>query len=320
MRKISSLLLILLSIFVITACKSPSVAETPTTKPETTQEYTLTFSNDGMSIDLSWEQLDAVINGQHKNPTLMQEAIAKNKKYSATLIQLDLVVYNWDDMKETGIKTTLYPNVSLLTDKDITVCTRKPEAGQVTYIGDKYPSERLHQMLRLGFEHYGIQIRGIYEYGYEDNYSEDTFKLSGRVRFQDNTDKNKLHTGALEFTKTGAVLRVKYHDILEEFGLTNDDCAQNGKISIETWGVMLFTSKQEACIGTMDIISTQYANDKHADDWVLNIIYDRATENNQALLDEYAEVQQEIYAELTLGLTTATGETRTCTFFLRCDM
>lgn len=319
MRKIRTLLLIIVLIFGITACGNPTSKDITTpTSSEKIDEYTLVFTNEGMSLDLSWDRLDKVIQGQHKNPDMMGEAIIHNQSYSATLIKLEIVVYNLDDMKATGIKTTLTPNVSILGDTDITVCTSKPAAGQVTYIGDKYPAERLHQILRLGFENYGIQIRGIYEYGYGDNYSEGTFKLSGKVIFEDQTDVTQLHTGKLTLTDTGAKLHIKYDNILEEFGLAGD-CNQPQQETVSTLGVTLFTSKQETCIGTMETIKTTCSSDARPEEWLLDLQYDRAQLNNDALLAEHTEVQQEVYAELALIFETESQEYM-CTFFIRCDI
>jgi hypothetical protein len=318
MRKILNLLLIFVLIFGITACsQNLSDENTETTIPEQIEEYTLVFSNEGMSLDLSWERLNSVIRGQHKNPDMMSEAIKQNQQYSATLIKLEIVVYNLDDTKAKGIKTALTPNISILDDTDITVCTSKPAAGQVTYIGDKYPAERLHQMLRLGFENYGIQIRGIYKYGYGDNQSEGTFKLSGKVKFEDQTDATQLHTGKLTLTETGAKLCIQYNDILEEFGLTGD--YNHTQETVSTLGVMLFTSKRETCIGTMEIAQMTCSPDTRPEEWLLNLQYDHAQLNNDALLAEHAAVQQEVYAELTLIFETEEQE-HMCTFFIRCDM
>lgn len=320
MRKTLNLLLIIVLIFGITACGKQISDDIPTpTTPEMIDEYTLVFTNEGMSLDLSWERLNTVFQGQHKNPDMMSAAIQDNEEYSATLIKLEIVVYNMDDMKATGIKTTLTPNISLLDDTDITVSTRKPEVGTITYIGDKYPAERLHQIMRLGFENYGIQIRGIYEYGYGDSYSENTFKLSGKVKFDDQTDVTKLHTGNLMLTDTGAELHIKFNDILEEFGLTEDSFNAHTTETITTMGVTLFTSKQQVRIGTMDILSKSYSPAERPAEWKVKLQYDRAWENNKALLSEHTSVQQEIYAELALTLETD-GTERKCTFFIRCDV
>ena len=59
--------------------------------------------------------------------------------------------------------------------------------------------------------------------------------------------------------------------------------------------------------------------DTRPEEWLLNLQYDHAQLNNDALLAEHAAVQQEVYAELTLIFETEEQE-HMCTFFIRCDM
>lgn len=319
MRKLLSILLIAIMALSLVACNDKSEETQPPTEPPELDEYTLVFTNDGMSLDLEWEILNKVINGEHKDAELMSEAITKNEAYFADLIKLKVVVYNLDNIKDTGIQTTLYPNVSLLGDCDVTVSTVKPEAGSVTYIGDKYPMERLHQMLRLGFENYGVQITGIYKYGYGEKTNESTFKLAGKLTFDNKTDASQLHTGKLTLTDTGAELDIKYSDLLEEFGLDIETFSGHVSETFESIGVMLYTSKHESSIGTMDIVSISAEPEARPEEWHIQLKYDRAWLNNKALMEEYTAVGQEMYAELMLTLTAGEFEDA-CTFFLRCEI
>lgn len=320
MRKLVSSILVLCMIFALAACTAAPNETTATSPDENVDKYTLVFTNDGMSLDLNWEILNKAIKGQHKNAEMMREAIAKNKEYYANLIKVKIAVYNYDNTKDTGIQTTLTPNISLLEDTDITVSTKRPEAGAITYIGDKYPAERMHQMLRLGFKNYGIQITGIYKIGYGDDISSEyTFKLKGTVEFEDKTDATKLHTGNLTLLDDGAEIKIKYTDILDEFGLTLDDIKTGSNERISTLGLIMYSSKREFQTGSMKIMHNEFTADTRPEWVVFSAKYDRAWSNNQALIDEYNQVGQEMYAELELTLYVNDTEYNG-TYFIRCDV
>ena len=225
MRKLCAMILAIFTICTLAACNNnpePTEPQKPTVPSyEDAYEYTLVFTNDGMSIDLDWDILSKVIAGKYKDATMMNEAITQNKEYYSNLVQLSIGVYNYEDLEATGVKTTISTEISLLQDKDITVCTQKQENS--SYIGDKYPAERLHQMQRLGFEKYGIQLTGVYKIGYGDVSSEYTFRLQGKVKFEDKTDKTKLPAGKLVLTDSGAELTMKYADLLNSGKLAPEE-------------------------------------------------------------------------------------------------
>ena len=102
MKKILMILLAILTVCSLAACSTKEPAATEATKPtrptyENADEYVLTFTNEGMSVELSWDRLSAVIAGKHKDATMMSEAIAQNKEYTAALVQLSIGVYNYEN-------------------------------------------------------------------------------------------------------------------------------------------------------------------------------------------------------------------------------
>lgn len=317
MKKILMILLAVLTVCSLAACNTKEPDETEATKPtrptyENADEYVLTFTNDGMSIDLSWERLAAVIAGKHKDATMMSEAIAQNKEYTAALVQLSIGVYNYENTDDPGLKTTIKTNISLLPEKDVSVCTQKIENS--SYIGDKYPAERLHQMLRMGYEKYGIQMTGVYKIGYGDVSSEYTFKLYGKVVFEDKTDKTKLPSGKLVLTDTGAELTVPYNELVQKVELTE---LANEKLEI--MAPFFYTSKQEMRTGTMEILKYEFTSETRPEELLVKMKYDRAWSNNAAIYDEYTTVGQEMYIELPVRLYNGENE-YAYTVMLRVDV
>ena len=69
----------------------------------------------------------------------------------------------------------------------------------------------------------------------------------------------------------------------------------------------------------MDIVSISTEPEARPEEWHIQLKYDRAWMNNKALIEEYAAVGQEMYAELSLSLTAGEIEDA-CTFFLRCEV
>ena len=318
MRKLCAMILAIFTICTLAACNNnpePTEPQKPTVPSyEDAYEYTLVFTNDGMSIDLDWDVLSKVIAGKHKDATMMNEAITKNKEYYSNLVQLSIGVYNYEDLEATGVKTTISTEISLLQDKDITVCTQKQENS--SYIGDKYPAERLHQMQRLGFEKYGIQLTGVYKIGYGDVSSEYTFRLQGRVKFEDKTDKTKLPAGKLVLTDSGAELTMKYADLLSSGNLTPEELEDE---SFSIMSPLFYTSKHDMSVGTMDIMSYTFTKETRPEELFVKIKYDRAWSNNQALYAEYTTVGQEMYVELPVLLSNGENEyAYTC--YLRVDV
>lgn len=317
MKKILMILLAILTVCSLAACSTKEPAATEATKPtrptyENADEYVLTFTNEGMSVELSWDRLSAVIAGKHKDATMMSEAIAQNKEYTAALVQLSIGVYNYENTDDPGLKTTIQTNSSLLDEKNITVCTQKIENS--SYIGDKYPAERLHQMLRMGYEKYGIQMTGVYKIGYGDVSSEYTFKLYGKVKFEDKTDSSKLPAGKLVLTDTGAELTVNYEELIQKVAISD--------LSNETLEIMapfFYTSKQEMRTGTMEILKYEFTTETRPEKLLVKMKYDRAWNNNTAIYDEYLTVGQEMYIELPISLYNGENE-YAYTVMLRVDV
>ena len=96
MRKLLIVLMIVMLTLSMAACNNEDSAgitnpELPTRPTyENADEYTLIFTNEGMSLDLTWDRLSAAIQGKHKDATMMSEAIKANKEYFSTLIKVDL--------------------------------------------------------------------------------------------------------------------------------------------------------------------------------------------------------------------------------------
>lgn len=319
MRKLLILLMIAMLTLSLTACNTnekPESTNPPApTRPtyENADEYTLTFTNEGMSLDLPWERLSAAIQGKHKDATMMSEAIQANKEYYANLIKVKIAVYNYEDLDDTGVQTTLDTNISLLNDADVTVCTQYIETSG--YIGNKYPIERLHQMQRLGFEKYGIQITCIYKIGYGDASSEFKCTLNGKAKFDDKTSREDMQVGKLVLTNTGAELTAKTDDILSACKL--DTAA--GDVRINVMSPVLYTSKQQTSIGTMDILTESFSAENKPEELLFKLKYDRAWSNNTALYKEYTEIGQEMYMEC--QVTVLSGENEDIyTFYLMCDV
>lgn len=306
MKKLIALTMVLIMICV-TGCSKPEPTGPQIIPYEDLDEYTLVFTNEGMSLTLDHDLLAKALNNEHKNADLMREAMQNGYEYSAYILETQIIVYNYDNIKDTGAQMTLAYQASLLTDENIEIKTI-PNSG---YIGDKYPMERMYYLEDLGFEHYGIMINITYRIGHNNRSVENRVSLQGRVSFENKTESSQLPTAQVEFSDTGSVLTIHKNDILSE--LSAD--VLNGEI--QSLGMMMYTSNKEYQAGTMHIAKCEF--DETTEVITLNFEYERADMMHQALLDEHKQVNRELYVELPLTITSGESE-YTLTVCLRCEV
>lgn len=296
MKKITALLLAIVMIFGLAACKSdapePPVSTEGTENPEdnlrqpTKLEDTLclVFEDDNTSFTMSRSLLDIASQKMYEMPL-----DGTNGKYDAVLKKVTFDIYDANNKENEHYFLYFWTDYDLFSQEDL-VLTINRNTAEAEDLKDIYPADIMHTIQRMDYEKYGVTVICSYMRIYEGIATGDQFKFTGTLTIEDKTTDNVSTNVYLR--ETGAGVTLSLDKLLKYMGKTRQDVKPGDTLIIES--TEIFVSGHETFVSNNEEIVLEI-NEDSPDDVILDLVYEDALNRNNQLLNANEDVSQYCY-------------------------
>lgn len=320
MKKITALLLAIVMMFGLAACKNDTPDDSVNTEATESTEHNLrqpnkvedtlclVFEDDKASLTMSRSLLDIA------SQKMYEETLADNdKNYDAILKKVILDIYDANNQENEHHTIYFRMDHDLFSQEDL-VLTIDKNTVEAEDVADVYPIDIMHTIQRMGYEKYGITATCVYMRVYDDTKIGDQFEFTGTLKMEDKTTDDALTDVYLH--ETGANVTLSFDELLKYMGKTRQDVKPGDALRIEY--AEIFVSGYKSFVTNNEEIMIQIS-EEHPDELTLELAYEDALNQNDILFDTNKEAAQ--YCYVLAGIEYISGdESHRCNFYARVNL